>query len=94
VIFKVRVKVQAECEYEVEVDAASEDKAEGEAAGMWRTKLPEDFQIEKGYISKVETETEQLSWECVECNAPLTEQQYRSQDELCLGCLRVHAAVA
>jgi hypothetical protein len=92
--YKVRVKVRAEAEYEVEVDEANEDRAEAAAAVLWSTKLPEDFQVEKGYISEVETETEQLTWECVECEAPMTEQQYRSQDELCLRCLRVHAAVA
>lgn len=65
--FKVKVKIIAACEYEVEVDTSTEAKAENTASGLWREKLPEDFQVEKGYISDVETEAEQLTADCPDC---------------------------
>lgn len=67
--YKVKVIIKAEVEYEVEVDADSEHKAEDIATGMWREKTPDDFQVNKGYITDWEVdETEQLTYYCVECD--------------------------
>jgi hypothetical protein len=66
--FKIRVTVKAECTYEVEVDHTSEANAEDEAKDLWREKLPDDFQVEKGYVTDWEVETEQLTAVCPDCN--------------------------
>jgi len=82
--YKVVVKVKAEVEYEVEIeDADSERDAEEQAINQWRTKLPEDFQVEKGYIQSWEAEAEQLTWECHECGEEITREQYLNFDEMC-----------
>jgi hypothetical protein len=65
--FKIRVTVKAECSYEVEVEASAEHEAEDAAARLWRDRLPDDFQVAKGYITDWETETEQLTAICPEC---------------------------
>jgi hypothetical protein len=65
--FKVKVKVIAACEYEVEMDTDTEAQAENGACGQWREKLPDDFQIDKGYITKCEVEAEQLTAVCPGC---------------------------
>lgn len=65
--FKVKVKLIAAVDYEVEVETADEARAENVASGAWREMLPEDFQVEKGYITKVETEAEQLTADCPGC---------------------------
>lgn len=85
--YKVRVKVLAEVEYEVIVDAVSESKAEDEATKLWRQMSPSDFQVDKGYLTGMECEAEQLTWECEQCGQQLTEEKYRKQDELCIECL-------
>jgi hypothetical protein len=90
--FKVRVTVTAETTYEVEVEASSEYKAEREAEVQWREKLPEDFQVDKGYITRLEPESTQLTWECVECNVPILEKDSCRQDEMCLNCFRCSEA--
>lgn len=66
--FKVKVKVTAACEYEAEVDTSTEAQAENTATGLWREKLPDDFQVEKGYITDWQIETEQLTATCPACN--------------------------
>lgn len=65
--FKIKVTVTAQCDYEVEVDERTEAKAEATACGLWREKMPEDFQVEKGYTTNWETEVEQLTADCPEC---------------------------
>jgi hypothetical protein len=65
--FKIKVKITAECEYEVEVDHDSQGNAEDEAMSLWREELPEDFQVEKGYITNWDVETEQQTAICPEC---------------------------
>ena len=67
--FKVKVTIKAECEYEVEVDSENEDQAEDCALKMWREKVPEDFQVEKGYITDWDIEAEQLTAVCPDCNS-------------------------
>jgi hypothetical protein len=84
--FKVRVTVTAACEYEVEVDESSESAAEDAASALWREKLPDDFQVNKGYITDWESEVEQLTWECVSCEKEISEQEYRDHDEMCALC--------
>jgi predicted RNA-binding Zn-ribbon protein involved in translation (DUF1610 family) len=65
--FKIRVTIKAECTYEVEMDESTEAKAEDAATLIWREKVPEDFQVEKGYITNWELETEQLTAICPDC---------------------------
>lgn len=65
--FKVKVKIMAAFEYEVEVETPDEARAENVASASWREMMPEDFQVEKGYISKVETESVQLTADCPGC---------------------------
>lgn len=65
--FKVKVKAIAECEYEVEIDHDTEKKAEQEAAGMWRKKMPSDFQVAEGYVTDWQIESEQLMAICPAC---------------------------
>ena len=68
--YKVKVRVIAAVEYEVEIDSCgprAESKAEDEATALWRVKTPEDFQVDKGYITDWETETEQLTADCPGC---------------------------
>jgi hypothetical protein len=65
--FKVKVTIKAECSYEIEMDTDTEARAEDDATKLWRQKLPDDFQIEKGYITDWETETEQLTAVCPRC---------------------------
>jgi hypothetical protein len=66
--FTAKVRIIAESSYEVEIDTDTEANAESEARGMWREKLPGDFQVARGYISNVEVETEQLTADCPRCN--------------------------
>jgi hypothetical protein len=70
--FKIEVKIKAEFSYEVEVDHDSEANAEDEALAQWRERLPEDFQVEKGYITDWETEIEQLTAICPQCGTEHT----------------------
>lgn len=65
--FKVKVRIYAEQEYEIEVDQRTEPQAEQKAASQWRDKMPSDFQISEGYITKWEFETDQLTAECPRC---------------------------
>lgn len=66
--FKVKVKIKAEYEYEVEMDTDTEAQAEDGATNLWREKMPEDFQVEKGYITAYETEADQLTAICPGCH--------------------------
>jgi hypothetical protein len=85
--YKIEVTVTAACTYNVEVEASSEAKAENLAIGMWRKMLPEDFQVEKGYITDWDVDdTEQLTWECSECGIQISEDDSRKNDELCDAC--------
>jgi hypothetical protein len=67
--FKIEVTIVAKCSYVAEVEASDESKAEDIATGLWREKLPDDFQVAKGYISDWEIEdTEQLTAVCERCD--------------------------
>ena len=70
--FRVKVTIKAEYTYEVEMDEDSEDHAEDRAIKLWREKMPEDFQVEKGYITDSEAETEQLTTICPDCGVEHT----------------------
>jgi rubrerythrin len=91
-LYKVLVTVTAQIEYEVMVDSASESDAEDEAVARYRRELPDDFQVEKGYITNFETEAEQLSWECYECGVTVTRETYSQNDEMCSVCFALAAA--
>jgi hypothetical protein len=84
--YKVRVIVTAVCEYEVEVEESSESLAEDAASALWREKLPDDFQVAKGYITDWEAETVQLTWECAACEKKISEAEFRANDEMCVAC--------
>lgn len=66
--FMVKVTIKAEFSYEVEVDEDTEAKAEQAAANQWRDKMPEDFQMDEGYITAYDMEAEQLTAVCPGCN--------------------------
>lgn len=66
--FRVKVKIKAEYDYEVEMDTDTEKQAENGATDLWREKMPEDFQVEKGYITAWKTEAEQLTAICPGCD--------------------------
>lgn len=66
--FKAQVTVKAEFSYEVEVNEDNETKAEQAAANQWRDKMPDDFQVDKGYITTYKVEAEQLTAICPGCN--------------------------
>jgi hypothetical protein len=84
--FKVRMTITAACEYEVEVEGSSESNAEDAASALWREKLPDDFQVAKGYITDWDAETTQLTWECGSCEKEISEAEYRANDEMCVAC--------
>lgn len=66
--FKIRVIVKAECEYEVEVEADTESQAEDLAISKDYEMLPDDFQVNKGYVTDWEIdECQQLTHVCLEC---------------------------
>jgi len=92
--YKISVTVVAEAEYEVEVETSSEAKAEDLATAMWREKTPDGFQVDKGYITDWQTESEQTSWECHECGLDISEAIYRRNDEMCDDCLKKYDAEA
>lgn len=69
--WNVRVKVMAEVEYEAEVETGSNSETEADRAAfaLWREKLPEDFQVNKGYITEINVEeTEQITATCERCD--------------------------
>ena len=70
--FTIEVTIKAECKYRVEVDEDNESKAEDAATLKWRDKVPEDFQVEKGYITGWEVESEQLTAICPGCDTEHT----------------------
>jgi hypothetical protein len=85
--FKVVVELTARVQYEVMVeDVDSELEAEIRAINQWREKLPEDFQVDKGYIENWETEAEQTSWDCQECHEDIPREEYEEFDEMCGRC--------
>lgn len=85
--YKVEVTVTAQVTYEVEVEASSESKAEDIATGMWRTATPDDFQVEKGYITNWEVDSIQnLTWECEACEKEIPQAEYEKNDFVCDAC--------
>lgn len=91
--YKVDVTIKAEFTYQVEVEASSEARAEDEATGMWRSEMPDDFQVCKGYISAWEVDnTEQLTWECEDCGKQITESESDRCDDMCEPCFEVQKA--
>ena len=87
--FKIKVTVLASVDYELTLDAASESDAENQATAKWREMTPSDFQVDKGYLSDVVVEeTEQLTWECLECGAEVSESVSFECDEMCPKCYR------
>lgn len=91
--YKVQVTVKAECTYTVEVEERSEAVAEDAATALWRTELPDDFQVEKGYITDWEIEEiENLTWECSECEKEITREQSEKNDGICDECNAEHEA--
>jgi hypothetical protein len=85
--YKVDVTVKAEFTYQVEVEAPSEARAEDEATGMWRSEMPDDFQVNKGYVTNWDVDDiEQLTWECSDCGKQITESESDRCDEMCEVC--------
>lgn len=85
--FKVNVTLTARTIYEVEIEANDEDAAEREAFSRWRELAGEDFQVYKP--DEYEAETEQLTWECRECSAEISELEFSENDELCNACAKL-----
>lgn len=70
--YKVTVTVKAEFQYTVELDIESnrEMDAEKEAIARWKAELPDDFRVNKGYVSEIEVDnTETLTHTCERCGA-------------------------
>lgn len=85
--YRVKVVVRAGCEYEVEVCASSETEANDLASAMWRSKLPSDFDVEKGYVTDwVADETVQIRWACNECDREISKAENDEYDEMCKFC--------
>jgi len=85
--YKVDVTIRAEFTYTVEVEAPSEARAEDEATGMWRSEMPDDFQVNKGYITAWDVDnTDQLTWECEDCGKEIPEAESRANDDMCEAC--------
>lgn len=86
--YKCKVIVRAQVEYEVEVEAYTETGAEREAFSKWKDMLPDDFRVNKGYVTEIDVdETTQLSWACHECDKDISEGEYDRCDEMCEECL-------
>lgn len=94
--YKVEVTVKAEMTYTVEVEERDEATAEEAACAMWRTETPDDFQVDKGYITDWEIESiENLTWECAECEKEIPYSEYAQNDGECAECYaRVEAELA
>jgi hypothetical protein len=94
--FKVKVEVIAKWSYEVEVDESTEAKAEDVAGRQWQSHMPTDFQVNEGYISDWEMESEQLTADCPGCGiehtVPTAERNLAESDcwhedqEYCKPC--------
>ena len=82
--FIVTVTVTKSDTYQMEIEHDSEWKAEAKAMDAWRDQVSENFQVDKP--DKWEVETEQVSWNCVECEIKITEEQNRKGDEMCEKC--------
>lgn len=89
--YKVKVKVIATLEFECEVEVSGNfdwDKAEDLACGResLNKHLPEDFQVEKGYMS-FETESEAVAWICPDCDEEHDKAGAWEEDEIyCKHC--------
>jgi len=91
--YKVKVNVIAQCCYTVEVEARDEETAEDLAAAAYRTALPDDFQVEKGYITDREIESiENLTWECGECEKEISYEESAKNDGNCNACVAAFEA--
>ena len=88
--FRVEVTVTKSDTYTMEVEADSEGKAERDAELAWRDHASENFQVDKPDTWK--SETEQLSWNCVECGVEITKEQNRKGDEMCEKCVAAYDA--
>jgi hypothetical protein len=86
--YSVEVTITAQCTYTVEVEADGDYKAELEAGSRWRDMLPDDFQVDRGYLTDEECEVTQLSWECDECADDCSEAEYSRTGGLCDACDR------
>lgn len=88
--FRVEVTVTKSDTYEMEVEADSEGQAEREAELAWRDHTSENFQVDKP--DTWDSETEQLSWNCVECGVEITKEQNRKGNEMCEKCVAAYDA--
>jgi hypothetical protein len=88
--FRVEVTVTKSDTYEMEVEANSEGQAERHAELAWRDHTSENFQVDKP--DTWESETEQLSWNCVECGVEITKEQNSNGDEMCEKCVDAYDA--
>jgi hypothetical protein len=85
--YKVNVTVKAEVSYTVEVEAASEAKAEDLATAMWREKTPDDFQVNRGYITEMEIDSiDNLTWECGSCEKEISYEESARNRGNCDKC--------
>lgn len=82
--FRVKVTVTASASYETEVEAADEMRAEDAAVDQWRALTPPDFQVAD--IDESEAEAEQLTWECEDCGAEISEEQSSKTGGQCEAC--------
>jgi hypothetical protein len=86
--FIVTVTVTKRDTYRMEIDHDSEKKAEQEAMSAWRDQVSENFQVDKP--DEWEVDSEQISWNCVECGVEITQEQWRKGDEMCEKCVAAY----
>jgi hypothetical protein len=89
-LFKVNVTVTKHDSYEMQVYAEDEAAAESIAQRAWREQTSEDFQVDRP--DEWEVESEQLTWECVECGVNITREQNVNGDEMCEKCVAAYDA--
>jgi hypothetical protein len=90
--FNVRVIIKAQCEYTVEVDAENEEKAERASLSPAHCRIPSDFRVNSGYFTDCDCEVEQVSWNCCECGAEISEEQSDKGDDMCEQCIAAYDA--
>lgn len=90
--FNVRVIIKAQCEYTVEVDAENEEKAERASLSLAHCRIPSDFRVNSGYFTDCDCEVEQVSWNCCECGAEISEEQSDKGDDMCEQCIAAYDA--
>jgi hypothetical protein len=82
--YRVKTKIIASESYETIEDFPTEGQAEEASINRWREKISSDFQVDK--FDEAQTEAEQISWECENCNREITYEEWARGDSWCAEC--------